>query len=594
MNVIPDENSCSAGDKKRRAKTAPSDGSEACERSLVQSVLETYQGAHPAKKAKATDQGEDIIEECAICSEASTHEIKCSGETPHFFCGECFNTYAKTSFEAGGTFSSEQVTEKGTKSPPGDLPCPFFKRDGCKCHAFSSLLLRKHLADDVFELWRLAIGRNAVAKSEKEAQLTAVAQEQVEASRSHLEALGHVFEEALSLGVRLLCPHCSLQGDKDDGCMHIDHCLNCSLSWCYCCGRDLNHCVTCDMFDMFIENNPGYQNRQVGRESQGYGALHEFHRKRILFFLRRLKENVPAELWEKFQASHPNILNNVPTQGRHILWNQIDKATLPRFGLTRECEVSWRHDLDSLILSLREKLGLTGPANLEDSNETPSTLHPALLRSLTAEGAAAGAAVALVPQEVAVLGRNAVIPARAAVTLVPQEVAVINSPMELAHHARMAQAGVIPSPYIQHQAAAYPGIGRAVSVDTLVPHLTPGYYYPEYARVPQTAVAAQLEAELVSQHLRHEAVQQARYEAVQHARYEAALHARHEAARQAQAQYEILQARQQARDEALQMQANAYYATAGVSETLETPAAGYPNNLSRAMEHEYLRMRHFG
>ena len=76
--------------------------------------------------------------------------------------------------------------------------------------------------------------------------------------------------------------------------MHMSHC---GRSWCFCCGRPSGHeagqCARggggCDASSYNLESNPGWNNFARGGESRGEGALQEFLRRRVAFFLRELK-----------------------------------------------------------------------------------------------------------------------------------------------------------------------------------------------------------------------------------------------------------------------------------------------------------------
>ena len=98
----------------------------------------------------------------------------------------------------------------------------------------------------------------------------------------------------LQRGQTVPCPFCGDGGSKDDACMHMSHC---GRSWCFCCGRPSGHeagqCARggggCDASSYNLESNPGWNNFARGGESRGEGALQEFLRRRVAFFLRELK-----------------------------------------------------------------------------------------------------------------------------------------------------------------------------------------------------------------------------------------------------------------------------------------------------------------
>jgi len=164
------------------------------------------------------------------------------------------------------------------------------------------------------------------------------------------------------------CPRCSTKGLKNDGCMHVTcPCHPCRKRWCYCCGRLRNvgtaqegvttevedqeqYCQGCDAANMYLENQPdgSYSNFAIGSESAGDGALYEFHRRVIAYLVRCVKERTPNHQWLAFQSSYPNILTDVPTLGRRILWDELGTATPPCVGNSRPEHLLWTKDLPFL------------------------------------------------------------------------------------------------------------------------------------------------------------------------------------------------------------------------------------------------------
>jgi hypothetical protein len=62
----------------------------------------------------------------------------------------------------------------------------------------------------------------------------------------------------------------------------------------------------------------------------------------MAYFLRQVKVNYTAELWEQLRREHPNLLDSVPTEGRCISWDEIDGAEPPLFGSTTVEELAWQ------------------------------------------------------------------------------------------------------------------------------------------------------------------------------------------------------------------------------------------------------------
>jgi hypothetical protein len=72
-------------------------------------------------------------------------------------------------------------------------------------------------------------------------------------------------------------------------------------------------------------------------EHPGIGARNEFHRRRMVYFLQRIKQETSKELWHKFKTTYPQMLRGVPTTGRLIRWEELDEPSPPPvFGNTTE------------------------------------------------------------------------------------------------------------------------------------------------------------------------------------------------------------------------------------------------------------------
>ena len=158
----------------------------------------------------------------------------------------------------------------------------------------------------------------------------------------------------------MVCPSCNQQGEKNDACMHIT-CPSCSTRWCYCCGRPRGHRrqeCKCDEHSAYLEEHEGWKYHRIRGESAGYGALHEFHRRRMIYFLQQVKSAVPTNLWASFCQQYPDILMNTPTLGRCILWSEIDADSPPLFffgGTTRLEELKWQQDAHTIVATLENR-----------------------------------------------------------------------------------------------------------------------------------------------------------------------------------------------------------------------------------------------
>lgn len=103
---------------------------------------------------------------CSVCYTDASEEGLCCTSNEHHFCTECFNTHARTSFEAGGIFEQDRMVG-GRTSFAGELPCPYFT-NGCSSASVPNSLLRRFLDESVDEAWRHAIGRVAVSLRDTE------------------------------------------------------------------------------------------------------------------------------------------------------------------------------------------------------------------------------------------------------------------------------------------------------------------------------------------------------------------------------------------------------------------------------------------
>jgi hypothetical protein len=296
-----------------------------------------------------------VFVECVGCLDAfdenQTHA--CSGtSTIHHFCNDCYMGYLKAEIQPGGAFAairhrtgeSESDGEVLT-SQPGELPCPFFVTGQCNC---TSMPL-----DDVGQLFETAIRRlTDVDVDVNRRPLEDRTQGGHESDNSAQQVFCAV-AQAIQEGSWMRCPLCNLPGIKDEGCMHIYSCAGpgCSANWCYCCGRhrrrnQTEDCRGCDTNAIFIEYQPGWEEyAELGRPVAGIAALNEFHRRRIRYYMQRIKEETSPELWQQFRQSYPDILTGVPTEGMAIEWdelNHVESSRPPVFGKTTEEDLMWK------------------------------------------------------------------------------------------------------------------------------------------------------------------------------------------------------------------------------------------------------------
>ncbi len=315
----------------------------------------------PSEEDEVIVFAQDVVLVCSICS-VDPVAMECSGSTRHGFCSECFGGYARNNFELNGEYQRHREKE-GLVSFPGQLPCPYFVNGTCNCTSIHTSLIRRFVDDDTFEMWRKTDVRIAVAAFVKEQEKSKQRESEADEKRTPLETLRLVIQEALTKGTTVSCPKCKTKGEKDDQCMHIT-CQTCGTNWCYCCGRERGSegaamCTKengCDATSAYLENQPGWNRFSIGDESQGQGALHEFHRRRIAYLIKQIKQNTDPELWINLRTQYPDVLDNVPTFGRCIDWDSIDDAIIPTFGRTQALDVKWNVDGNEMLNSLCEQI----------------------------------------------------------------------------------------------------------------------------------------------------------------------------------------------------------------------------------------------
>lgn len=298
---------------------------------------------------------------CGICGEetgGSYGLVTCGAWDPHTFCRDCFNMYARVAFESVGDFAREisaTIFSVTRTSDPGELPCPLFRGGGCTCSSLSRVTIASNLTEETLNLWNQAVGRLAVAVADNERR-EQVRAKKIRQRQQPVILLRDAVIEILALGGSVACPQCDLRGEKDDACMHI-YCPACGCKWCYCCGRERAQCTTCDGGGLFLESHPGWRRHRLHGETRGQGALQEFHRRRMIFFMWRLKKSVSSTLWQALESRYPRLLDNTPTQGRSILWAEIkEDAKAPTLGETRELYLRWWNDASPVIERLQGQL----------------------------------------------------------------------------------------------------------------------------------------------------------------------------------------------------------------------------------------------
>jgi hypothetical protein len=79
--------------------------------------------------------------------------------------------------------------------------------------------------------------------------------------------------------------------------MHMN-CYVCGSAWCYACGQPRGHesYCRCDTSGAYFESLPGWGNFGIGHESRALGALYEFHRRKMAYTLRLVKEQLEQKV----------------------------------------------------------------------------------------------------------------------------------------------------------------------------------------------------------------------------------------------------------------------------------------------------------
>jgi hypothetical protein len=334
---------------------------------------------------------------CSICGvDEAPLELCCSDalQGKHSFCRDCFNAYATQAFKPGGCFERCIVSSQETPSASGELPCPLWSpiTRFCKITAIDPEVFHLYLDRDIYQLYREAFARVRVTEYEahfetEQLQVT----ETNEPSISLMHRLVNTVTEALSVGQRMICPKCSLQTVQHGGC-NIMTCSYCQCIWCYSCGRSRSPFggsgCTCSIFILPVY----YPHLAAHPEPRGldHRATERFHKDKTLYFLKKIKDAVPSELWNEFRRTYDHVLRNVPVEGQNLRWTSINHAVLPNLRGTRSEDILWESEMDLAIYLLRQHV-------LSDMPQYQLTPPPTYSRSIgeqaalletTAEGSA--------------------------------------------------------------------------------------------------------------------------------------------------------------------------------------------------------------
>jgi hypothetical protein len=344
-----------------------------------QSRLASPHHLHPAVAEPAAEPTSRAAEaaECGVClcEIAPGEGVQCDGQTAHLFCGQCFCRSIQHECDV-----SRRYEQDLPGSPSGTLPCPLFPSE-CDCGSVSAAKIFRAVAevDDVRDIYSTAAGRVASARALRDAAAQQEREEEARSRETPLECLQRTVDAALAAGSNVKCPNCHQPTEKDDACMHMNSCP-CGARFCYCCGRasgnSRGQCPRgnggCDSRNVYLEHNPGWGRFAMRHESAGMGALHEFHRRKMKFFLRLVKQETNPEVWHELTEVRPDLLSNTPTRGRRITWEEIDSAEPPVFGDTTA--ESWLGSIPEFAAS--ERPPTTERARRRRRNNTSPSLPP--------------------------------------------------------------------------------------------------------------------------------------------------------------------------------------------------------------------------
>ena len=196
---------------------------------------------------------------------------------------------------------------------------------------------------------RLAIQRYREEEAERKRRL-----EEAEArAKDPVNRAYRCVTQALTIGQSVKCPGCRNPKVKDDACMHMD--CECGVHFCYVCGADRYPGVVgkgpdyharnkvncgCDATSSYLENQLGWSGFGVAdrNESPAHGALIEFHRRRMAFFVGVVKRVTGHAVWALLRSAHAEVLQDL-IEGRSIGWEEVDAAEHPRFGTRTELPI---------------------------------------------------------------------------------------------------------------------------------------------------------------------------------------------------------------------------------------------------------------
>ena len=152
--------------------------------------------------------------------------------------------------------------------------------------------------------------------------------------------------------------------------MHMT--CDCGVHFCYVCGADRYPGVRgtgagyraenrvncgCDRPSSYLQLQPGWSGWEIpGRsESPAQGALYEFHRRRMAYFVGVVKRAIGPGVWGRLRTRFPDLLQDV-LEGRSIQWDEVDAAEHPKFGSRVDLPLVQEEE-QQLLLRIRAQMG---------------------------------------------------------------------------------------------------------------------------------------------------------------------------------------------------------------------------------------------
>ena len=282
---------------------------------------------------------------------------------PHFMCQDCLSGHVRNACENGG------LIEERDGSPAGRIPCCLFPQN-CDDGALSEGRVLAAVSDEARDTFKTALGRLAVDQHVREESERRRVEEEHARQTDAEDKARLCVGDALTVGQSVRCPGCGNPKRKDDACMHMT--CDCGVHFCYVCGADRYPGVRgtgagyraenrvncgCDRPSSYLQLQPGWSGWEIpGRsESPAQGALYEFHRRRMAYFVGVVKRAIGPGVWGRLRTRFPDLLQDV-LEGRSIQWDEVDAAEHPKFGSRVDLPLVQEEE-QQLLLRIRAQMG---------------------------------------------------------------------------------------------------------------------------------------------------------------------------------------------------------------------------------------------